>query len=318
MSNKSIACLGQGFVGGSLTTVFNERGTIVYTYDITRRQANGGSWPEENENIPIPSISLENFVAACEKNVDFSKIYFVCLPTPMKIDGSCDLSIVTSVLETLANISGDRIAVIKSTIPPGSTANFNKQFNDKGLYVIFAPEFLTEKNCIEDMRNQDRIILGGPRPYINEVKDVFQTAFPNVPIHKTSSDNAEFVKYVTNTFLTTKVLFANEIYQICEKLSIDGNDVDYDRIIELSTLDVRLGKSHWSVPGPMPADDGSGKLLRGCGGSCFVKDLNALISFAKSIGVTPNLLEAVWDKNLNVRPEKDWEKLIGRAISEKK
>lgn len=307
MSNKSIACIGQGFVGGSLTTVFAERGTTVFTYDIAGKQATGGKCP--GQLIPR---NLIDFVNACEEYKDFSKVYFVCLPTPMQQDGSCDLSIVEGVLAELAAIDGERIVVIKSTIPPGSTTKFNTQYNCQGLYVIFSPEFLTEANALNDMRNQDRIILGGPRSHINSVKEVFQIAFPNVPIHKTSSDNAEFVKYVTNTFLMTKVLFANEIYQMCEKMS---GDVDYDRIIELATLDKRLGTSHWRVPGPMPADDGSGKLLRGCSGSCFIKDLNALISFAKSIGVTPSLLEAVWDKNLEVRPERDWEKLIGRAVS---
>jgi UDPglucose 6-dehydrogenase len=113
------------------------------------------------------------------------------------------------------------------------------------------------------------------------------------------------VKYVTNCFLATKVSFANEIKQICDKL-----DIDYDKVVEYSTKDKRLGTSHWAVPG----HDGH----FGFGLTCFPKDLNALIATATSLGVDPKVMIAVWEKNLEVRPEKDWEKLIGRAITNDK
>jgi len=106
------------------------------------------------------------------------------------------------------------------------------------------------------------------------------------------------------------VLLADELNQICEKLN-----VDYDKVIEYATKDKRLGTSHWSVPGPMPADDGTGRLLKGFAGSCFVKDLNALISLAKSLGIDPKVMLAAWEKNLEVRPEKDWLNLKGRAVN---
>ena len=85
-------------------------------------------------------------------------------------------------------------------------------------------------------------------------------------------------------------------------------------MIEYATFDKRLGASHWKVPGPMPADD-TGEPAFGFGGSCFVKDLNALMFQAKKLGVDPKVMRGVWDKNLEVRPEKDWENLIGRAVS---
>jgi len=107
--------------------------------------------------------------------------------------------------------------------------------------------------------------------------------------------------------LATKVSFANEIYQVCEKL-----EIDYDKVIEYARYDSRLGQSHWAVPGPMPAPDGSFKF--GFSGSCFPKDLNALVHVAKQLGINPVVLEAVWKKNLEVRPEKDWEQLKGRAV----
>jgi nucleotide sugar dehydrogenase len=307
MNKKSIACIGCGFVGGSLTTVFAERNFDVYVYDKVGKVAPGG--------IPGSRTNIADLVEHCETLKGFTGIYFVCLPTPMNEDGSADLSIVESALGELANVPGDRIAVVKSTVPPGSVESWNEKFKETGLRVVFAPEFLREASALDDMRNQTRIILGGPRPYINNVKSVFQAAFPTVPIIKTSSTNAELVKYVTNCFLATKVSFANEIYQLCGALDEKGLNVDYDRVIECATMDERLGISHWRVPSF--ETDENGKNLLGFSLSCFPKDLNALICKEKELGLNPTMLEATWKKNLEVRPQKDWEKMVGRAVSKK-
>lgn len=299
---SSIAVIGQGFVGGSLTTVFGERGVDVYAYDKSGKYAKGAL----NFHGIYPG-SIHELIRDSEKLSNFSGIYFVCVPTPMKVDGSADLNVVESVLEELAKVPGERIAVVKSTIPPGSTEKWNKKFENTGLRVVFNPEFLTEANALNDMRNQNRIILGGPRPWINSVKQVFQTAFPNVPIIKTSSTTAEMVKYLTNNFLTVKVAFANEMYQICQALEENGLNVDYDKVIEYAKYDTRLGNSHWSVPGP------DGKF--GYSGSCFPKDINAMLYTSKQLSVNATVLKGAWEKNLEVRPEKDWEMLVGRAVS---
>jgi UDPglucose 6-dehydrogenase len=314
----SIAVIGQGFVGGSLTTVFAERGLDVYAYDKSGRYVKG-SLPSHGDLAAGYPNSVKALVLDNEENgtPDFSNIYFVCLPTPMFEDGSADLSIVESVLEELASVPGERIAVVKSTVPPGTTENWNKKFGSRGLHVIFNPEFLTEANSLEDMRNQNRIILGGPRPYINKVKQVFQEAFPNVPIVKTGSTTAEMVKYVTNCHLAVKVSFANEVSQICEALDKDGFNIDYDKVVEYAKFDRRLGDTHWSVPGPVPTHDG--RYVRGFGGHCFPKDINALMSVARQYGVEPKVMQAAWDKNLEVRghDDRDWEKQVGRAVSKK-
>ena len=312
----SIGVIGQGFVGGSLTTVFSERGETVYTYDKTGKTAQG--------SFDLSSTwSLKGMVDYAErvgssKGHKFSGVYFVCVPTPMYEDGSADLSIVESVLEDLANIPGDRIAVVKSTVPPGSTDAWNKRYNQMGLHVIFNPEFLTEANAINDMREQNRIVLGGPRPYINTVRNIFQRAFPKVPIIKTSATTAEMVKYVTNCMLAVKVSFANEVAQICEALDADGLNIDYDKVVEYAKVDRRLGETHWSVPGPVPTHDG--RYVRGFGGHCFPKDINALMSVARKYDVKPSVMQAAWEKNLEVRgpDDRDWEKQIGRAVSKRK
>ena len=301
---KTIAVVGQGFVGGSLTTVFSEHGFQVLAYDKAGKYAKGSHEYRPND--------LSDLVKFAESVEEFSNVYFVCLPTPMFEDGSADLSIVESVLEELSEIPGERIAVVKSTVPPGSTENWNKKFSQKGLHIIFNPEFLTEANALDDMRNQNRIIVGGPRPWINSVKQLFQNAFPKVPIIKTSSTTAEMVKYLTNNFLTVKVAFANEMAQICEALDSTGLNVDYDKVVEYAKYDGRLGDSHWSVPGP----DGA----RGYGGHCFPKDINAMIDVAKKNGVDPKVLGAAWEKNLEIRvpEERDWEKMSGRAVSKRR
>ena len=311
---KNIAVIGQGFVGGSLTTVFAERGFKVWTFDKIGKVAEGGDPGSFYGRKPN---SISEFCHAIDDSLQ-SGIYFVCVPTPMFEDGSADLSIVDSVLDELASLpvtgttgaSGQyRIAVVKSTVPPGSTERWNKKYEGTTLRVVFNPEFLTEANALNDMREQNRIVLGGPRPHINRVKQVFQTAFPKVPLIKTSSTTAEMVKYVTNCFLATKVAFANEMSQVCEALDHQGLDIDYDKVVEYGKYDPRLGDSHWSVPGP----DGH----KGFGGSCFIKDINALMYLSRELGIEPKVMAGAWAKCLEVRPERDWEKLIGRAVSKK-
>jgi nucleotide sugar dehydrogenase len=272
-----IGIIGQGFVGTAVREGLKQYYDI-HTYDL-------------KEKCTCESI-LEL--------VDESDVIFVCVPTPMKKDGSCDVSIVEGVIDEIedVNISG-KIVVIKSTVPPGTTERLNKKY--KNISVVFNPEFLTEANFIDDFKNQDRIIIGGPRPSATVVRRLFYKVFPKSHIIKTSSTIAEMVKYTTNTFLSVKVSFANEIKMICDKVG-----VDYDKVTEYATYDERLGKSHWSVPGP------DGKL--GFGGSCFPKDINALIYVAQELDIHPDVLIGAWETNLEVRPEEDWKELKGRAV----
>ena len=280
MKQTKIGIVGQGFVGTAiregLSHIFD-----MQTYDKFKKEASTCS-------------SLQEL----SKKVE---ILFVCLPTPMNKDGSCNLSIIESVIEELDGYSNNNIAIIKSTIPPGTTERLNSQCQN--LKVVFSPEFLTEANFIDDFKNQNRVIIGGPRPASTKVKNLFTKAFPGITIIKTGSNTAESVKYFTNCFLAVKVGFANEFKQICDRM-----DVDFDKVVEYGLYDKRIGSTHFSVPGP------DGRL--GFGGSCFPKDLNALISIASESGVKPLVLTAAWQKNLEVRPERDWEALKGRAVME--
>jgi len=281
ISSFSIGIVGQGFVG---TAIYEGLKNFYHigTYDIDKTKSN----------------------STLEKLVIYSDIIFQCLPTPMRITGECDLSIVKSSLENIDYCAKKwertPIVVIKSTVPPGTCEKLNDTYEN--INIIFSPEFLTEANSIQDFKNQTRIILGGPRPYTTQVKTMFRKAFPHIPIIKTGYKTAEMVKYFINNFLSTKVSFANEMYEICKSL-----DIDYDKVTEYALYDNRIGRSHLAVPGP----DGD----FGFGGHCFPKDLAAMIYIAKILDLNPIMLEATIEKNDKVRKNRDWERMPGRAIS---
>ena len=272
-----LGIIGQGFVG---TAVFEGL--------------------KEHFKIETFDIEKDSTCKSVEELSGKTDIIFLCLPTPMEKDGSCHLGIIEPVLESLDNLENNgKIIVVKSTVPPGTTEKWNEKYSC--LHIVFNPEFLTEANSIEDFKNQNRIILGGPRPATTKVRRIFKKAFPRVNIIKTGSTIAEMVKYFTNCFLATKVSFANDMYDIC-----GGLGIDYDKVLEYSLYDNRIGNTHLEVPGP----DGD----RGFGGHCFPKDLNALIKLAESIGLEPQILECVKSTNDSVRENRDWEKQKGRAV----
>ena len=279
---QSIGIIGQGFVGSAVREgMQNYYNVVAYDKD------------------PNKFSNAESILDVVSK----TKMTFLCVPTPMRASGQCDLRILRLALDEISASAQTEnyIVVIKSTIPPGTTEQLNTEYSN--LDIVFNPEFLTEANAVEDYKNQNRIIIGGDRPSSTYVKQIFAKAFPKVPIIKTSSTIAETIKYVTNTFLSMKVSYANEIYQICKSL-----DIDYDKVIEYARYDERLGNSHWSVPGP----DGD----FGFGGHCFPKDIAALQFVAKTYGIDSTMLDAAIAKNKMVRTDLDWEKQVGRAVSE--
>ena len=273
-----IGIIGQGFVGNAIYQKFKNYYSVV-TYDLK------------------PNLCNSTF-----EEVAKQLVIFVCLPTPMNTDGSCNINLIEKTLLKISESPSPnlfRTIVIKSTIPPGTTNKLNDKYDN--LHVMFNPEFLTEANAIIDFNNQNRIILGGHEDVTSHLKTIYIKAFPKAHIIKTDSTHAEMVKYLTNAFLATKVSFANEMYQICE-----GLDIDYDKVIEYVTLDKRLGKSHWQVPGP----DGD----FGYGGHCLPKDVKALIDVSHDLNVQPRILNSVDTKNNEVRKNKDWEEMKGRAV----
>jgi len=272
----NIGIIGQGYVGTAIKLGFQDHYNIL-TYD----------------KFDLSKSTHSKISDLMEE----TKVIFVCVPTPMRKDGTCYTGIVEEVIREINESADDHIIVIKSTIPPGTTDRINQEYSHST--VIFNPEFLTEENFLEDFKNQKRIILGGDRKGTNKLRQIYSKVFPNATIVKTGAKHAEMVKYFTNCFLATKVSFANEMYYVCQQL-----DLDYDKVVEYATYDERLGKSHWAVPGP----DGD----FGFGGHCFPKDLSAIINSFETFG----LLEAVEEVNNQVRNNRDWEHMVGRAVLE--
>ena len=282
MSGKySIGIIGAGFVGTAICKSFQHY-VDVKIYDKFKHMG-----------FTYPSVVAQD-------------ILFICLPTPMKQDGSVDLSVLDNALRDLSTEVGEdtKIVIIKSTVPPEVCRELAHKF--RNLRIFFSPEFLTERTAELDFIQQSRIIIGVPDDSEGaeerQIEGMFKTRFPYVPLVFVGWDEASLIKYFTNVFFCTKIALFNEFAQIAEKLGLDPNQVAGEVL-----NDGRIGRSHWQVPG----HDGR----RGFGGSCFPKDINGYMKFAREYGILPTVAQAAWEKNLEVRPEKDWEKLKGRAVS---
>ena len=274
MKKFTVGVIGNGFVGESQAFAFSPTCKVkIFDKD------------------PLKSINVLNDVLS-------SDFIFVCVPTPMKKDGSQDFSFIENVFD---NAEKGPIYIIKSTILPGSTKKLQDKFNE--LDIVFSPEFLTERTAKLDMLTQTRIVFGGNKTLTKKCEELFSQRFMNKTFIHTDSTTAEYIKYMNNNFFAAKVSIMNEYYRLAKKIGVDWNTAMHG-----FSADQRIGDSHLHVPGP------DGKF--GFGGTCFPKDINALMSFAKDNGTRMNTLEAAWKTNLEVRPEEDWKDLKGRAVSE--
>ena len=281
-----IGIIGNGFVGSSVAFGFSPQtgcDSEIKIYDKDSSKA---------------THSLESTLT--------SDFIFVSVPTPSNPDGSINLDVVYNVFDEMNRLNHrtDNVFLLRSTVTPGTTRKLQRKF--RNLNIVFNPEFLTERSAKLDFINQARFILGGRKKDTNKVEKLFKWRFgETMPVIKTSYETAELIKYMNNCFFATKVSFLNEMYQIA-----DACGADWDMALEGFVRDGRVGHSHTNVPGP------DGKF--GFGGSCFPKDIQAMIHFAKKFNIDPSVLAGAWDKNLDVRPEEDWKKLKGRAVVDEK
>ena len=284
MNKFNIGIIGFGFVGSSVAYGFSPQTGF------------------DQANLRIFDKNPSKSTHSLEGVLDYSDFIFLSVPTPSNVDGSINLSILHNVLGQI-NDHGTKdgcIVLVRSTIVPGTTRSFEKKYGN--ITFVFNPEFLTERSAKFDFINQARFILGGAPENTSKVAELFRIRFGgSTPTIETNFETAEFIKYMNNCYFATKVSFMNEM-----KLIADKSDVDWGVAVDGFVRDGRVGHTHLAVPGP------DGKC--GFGGSCFPKDIQALMSYAKSIGVNTNVLDGVWRTNLDVRPERDWEKLLGRAI----
>ena len=283
---KKIGIVGRGFVGSAVEFGFSAQtncDAVVKVYD----------------KNPLKSIHT------LDETVNKSDFIFLSVPTPSNLDGSMNIDILESALQDIqvVNKRKDNIILIRSTVIPGTTSKLARKF--KKLNIVFNPEFLTERSAKFDFINQSRFILGGRKRHTARVVELFKWRFgDSVPAIETNFETAEMIKYMNNCYFATKVSFMNEM-----RLIADKSKVDWDLAVEGFIRDGRIGHSHIAVPGP----DGR----KGFGGSCFPKDIQAMINYGNKLGINTTTLKGVWKTNLNVRPEKDWESLEGRAIVKK-
>jgi len=286
---QKIGIVGRGFVGSAVEFGFSPNvgcDVEVKVFDVN------------------PNRSLHTL----EETINDSDFIFLSVPTPSNKNGSINIDILDGALNDINDVSEkykENVILIRSTITPGTTRKLQTKYDQ--LNLLFNPEFLTERSAKFDFINQSRFIIGSSSQSMNEyhsesLAGLFRNRFgDSISILETNYETAEMIKYMNNTFFATKVSFLNEMKLLADKCGVVWEDA-----VDGFIRDGRIGHSHMNVPGH------DGKL--GFGGSCFPKDIQAMINFGSEHGVDMEVLKGVWNTNLKVRPEKDWEQLKGRAV----
>lgn len=250
---KAIGIIGKGIVGYATGEAFRSVGYKVIYHDKYKS-----------------SNTLEEVVKT-------SDVIFVCVPTPTAPRGGIDLSIVDSVIRDIDTCAkeGQKI-IIKSTVVPGTTQHYQDKYQD--LIFFVSPESLDADTAIYDAQHPEKTVIGyttKSRKYAHTLPLLF-VKFTGRTIALTSTE-AEMVKYMTNAYFALKVVFANQIYDLCKSAGID-----YERVKDAFVLDPRVGKNHFTV---------FHKSGRGAGGMCLPKDLDALLHFANERNESLKLLK---------------------------
>lgn len=287
-----ISVLGCGYVGAVTGVCFAELGHDVFFVDVD---------PAKVEAIasgvsPIFEPGLDKLLAKnsarisattdTSQAIQETEITFVCVGTPSNSNGSIDLTYVQSACQDIGQVLKEKdekhIVVVKSTVLPGTTEGIVRQSLEKAsrkiAHVDFGlasnPEFLREGSALADFISPDRIIIGTADDYAHQILDELYSSF-DCPKLYTAIPVAEMIKYVSNAFLATKISFANEIGNICKKMGIDTAEVF-----------AGVGMDHRINPAFFQSGIGFG-------GSCFPKDVRALIAKAEELGVDARILKDV-------------------------
>ena len=291
----NITIIGSGYVGLVTGVCLSDAGHKVICVDKDKSKINILS----KGQIPIYEPGLDSLVKKNikAKNLSFStniksslnisKIIFIAVGTPTSLEGdNADLSQIYSCAEEISHsIQDESIIIIKSTVPVGTCDRIeeiiSKKNPDKKFEVVSNPEFLREGSAINDFENPDRIIVGTSNlKAIESIKEIYKRQIEKeYPIIFTSRRSSELIKYASNSMLAMRIIFINEIADLCEKVGANVED-----IANGIGLDKRIGP-HFLNAGP------------GFGGSCFPKDARALIESGEEYNAPQNLLKAVIDGN---------------------
>lgn len=257
-----IGIIGVGFVGNAIASSYQDGG-----FDLRLRDPFKGhntSWEEIKE---------------CEG-------IFVCVPSPSLPDGGCDSSILEDVLSNLKDYEG--VIISKVTATPDIYERLQEQYYN----LVYVPEFLTAHNAVQDYMREDWAVIGGKvLAYQREAERIIGYSKKNLRTYYSPIGEASLYKYIVNSFLATKVVFMNEVYDIAT-----NKNYSWNRIKGMMMFDNRLGPSHTAVPGP----DGQ----YGFGGLCFPKDVSAILTYAEKIRCDLNVLSTAAKKNTLLRLKK--------------
>ena len=290
-----ISVVGSGYVGMVTGICFAELCNEVVFVDIDEERVNAIN----SGKAPISERGLDELMQKNRSKYRATKNYssiidtditFICVGTPSRDDGSIDLTFIKSAATEIGKVLKAKkefhTVVVKSTVIPGTTENVVKPiiekrsgknaFKDFGLAMN--PEFLKEGNAVHDFFNPDRIVMGIKDERTKNVLETLYEPF-NCPKLVTDIKTAEMIKYASNAFLATKISFANEIGNICKKLGVDVYEV-----FKGVGLDHRINPAFFRAG-------------IGFGGSCFPKDVRALIAKAEELGVNPKILRAIIEVN---------------------
>lgn len=277
-----IGIIGNGFVGKA-TQLLKCENINIWVYDIV---------PE----LCIPNgLQFEELIK-CD-------LVFLCLPTPMNVDGSCYTKLLEDTIIRFKKLNYNNI-VVRSTVP----INFCKQYD-----VFFMPEFLTEANWKQDFIENKKWVFGligneSDVPFKNTITELINNAYQAKCIQSNEiifmeSNEAEMVKIIKNTYLATKVGFFNEMYDIAQKLNIN-----YDKVINVVKTDERIGLTHMKVPGY--------NNLKGYGGTCFPKDTNSLYALMNSNEIKSYYIQNSLNRNeFHDRKQREWLGDLNRTVA---
>ena len=294
----NIGIIGYGFVGKAIECGFRDKCKIFVS----------------DPAYPMIHLPIKEIAKNCQW-------IFICVPTPVKENGEFQSGIIDSVMDELmpelerVNIDKPERAkhrvVIKSAVIPTWVKKANNKYKQN---FIVSPEYLSEKDANRQFVNMPFMLMGGGHWVGYELKDTFSdNSICGIKDYAVlqNADDAALLKYMENSFLAMKVIFINEFYSLwCKLKGVDeyatALDKSWGHLMEKFHLDKRMGTSHYNVPGP----DGD----KGFGGKCLPKDILAITKEADDLGVSLDIMKTVWEKNLKIRKNRDWEKIDGAII----
>lgn len=316
-----ITVIGLGFVGLTTALGFSEKGLKVYGYDINKEKTAliaSGKIPffEKDLDEVLAKNLNKNFLIASslEEAVKNSKVIIMCVGTPSDDKGRADLTYIKSALDSILSSidkKDKKIIITKSTIPPSTTRNEIIPYIEKSgfetgkdIFVANNPEFLREGHAWDDFINPDRIVIGTDDEYTKTIMSEVYSKF-SVPIHFVTLNTGEFIKYLSNTFLSTLISYANEMSIIAD--SIGGID------IKAAFKIFHEDKRWFGNPANMQTYAYPGC---GFGGYCLPKDTQALVQKAKEYNYDAKILDGVLKVNSEIKPH--WIEKIKKSVSSDK